>query len=476
MASLVERNNRYYVVYNYQADDGSKKQKWESFKTKADAIRRKSEVEYRQEVGSVVIPQCETMSDLLKEYIAMYGKSTWALSTYTSNVNLINHYILPYLGSMKLEAVTARTLEKYYQSMLRTQAVPKCTDKKYKKEVSFVSAETVRRIHKLLHSCFEQAIRWDLMIRNPAQYANVPKSTKKQRDIWTAETLMKAVKLCEDPKLKLAINLAFACSLRMGELLGLTWSCIDVSEEKIEKGTAYVYINKELQRVERDTLQQLEEKDVVFAFPIYSDKNRTQLVLKKPKTPTSIRKVFLPRTVARMLIDYKAEQDELRTALGSEYVDYDLVFAGYYGMPTEASSITAGFQKLIKENDLPKVVFHSLRHSSITYKLKLNGGDIKAVQGDSGHAQAKMVTDQYSHILDDDRKLNAQLFENAFYQKKEGEQPEQKNRVDRPNTNSEHTESEKTSAVSDDDKQLLEKLLSDESTAALLMALVKKLT
>lgn len=44
-----------------------------------------------------------------------------------------------------------------------------------------------------------------------------------------------------------------------------------------------------------------------------------------------------------------------------------------------------------------KVVFHSLCHSSITYKLKLNGGDVKAVQGDSGHSQTSMVTDVYSH-------------------------------------------------------------------------------
>lgn len=80
-----------------------------------------------------------------------------------------------------------------------------------------------------------------------------------------------------------------------------------------------------------------------------------------------------------MLVDWKKDQDELLEALGPEYVDYDLVFTGYYGMPTETSSITASFQKLIKENNLPKVVFHSLRHSSITYKLKLNGGDIKAV-------------------------------------------------------------------------------------------------
>lgn len=71
---------------------------------------------------------------------------------------------------------------------------------------------------------------------------------------------------------------------------------------------------------------------------------------------------------------------------------------------------------MIAKNDLPSVVFHSLRHSSITYKLKLNGGDIKSVQGDSGHAQAKMVTDHYSHILDENRKTNAELIENAIYQ------------------------------------------------------------
>ena len=247
----------------------------------------------------------------------------------------------------------------------------------------------------------------------------------------------------------------------------MTWSCIDISEESIKNGTAYVYVNKELQRVDRVALRQLEEKDVIFEFPVLSEKNRTQLVLKKPKTATSVRKVFLPRTVAEMLVDWKKDQDELREALGPEYVDYDLVFTGYYGMPTEASSITASFQKLIKENNLPKVVFHSLRHSSITYKLKLNGGDIKAVQGDSGHAQAKMVTDQYSHILDDDRKLNAQLFENAFYQKKEVMQPVE---------DSGATESGNQSSVSADDRRLLEKLMSDESTAALLMALVKKLT
>ncbi len=64
---------------------------------------------------------------------------------------------------------------------------------------------------------------------------------------------------------------------------------------------------------------------------------------------------------------------------------------------------------------LPNVVFHSLRHSSTTYKLKLNHGDLKATQGDTGHAEIDMITKVYAHILDEDRKINAQKFETAFY-------------------------------------------------------------
>ena len=60
-------------------------------------------------------------------------------------------------------------------------------------------------------------------------------------------------------------------------------------------------------------------------------------------------------------------------------------------------------------------MFHSLRHSSTTYKLKLNNGDLKATQGDTGHAELDMITKVYAHILDEDRKVNAQKFEASFY-------------------------------------------------------------
>ena len=97
MASIVERKKRFYVVYMYNDEKGARKQKWESFTTYADARRRKAEVEYREQMGSLVIPQCHTMHDLLQEYVSMYGKNKWALSTYRANISLIEHYIEPFI-------------------------------------------------------------------------------------------------------------------------------------------------------------------------------------------------------------------------------------------------------------------------------------------------------------------------------------------------------------------------------------------
>lgn len=86
---------------------------------------------------------------------------------------------------------------------------------------------------------------------------------------------------------------------------------------------------------------------------------------------------------------------------------------------------------------------------------------MKSVQGDSGHAQVKMVADVYSHIIDDDRRLNAERMEAAFYS-------------GRQTTTSEPVQSAATES-SADDKELLLKLLQNPEMAALLKSLAKTL-
>ena len=198
MASIVQKKNRYYVVYLYDSEDGRRKQKWESFKTKEEAKRRKAEIEYRQELGSLVIPKCKTVEELLREYVSLYGKNTWSMSMYEGSTGLIKNYINPIIGPMKLSEVTPRVLEKYYMSLLQTKAVIRCTDKQYTKRQtpgkrdSFVTPGTVRRVHKLLNSAFTQAMKWELIEKNPLLGTGFFFQNLREHAIFSYHNLMKA--------------------------------------------------------------------------------------------------------------------------------------------------------------------------------------------------------------------------------------------------------------------------------------------
>ena len=102
---------------------------------------------------------------------------------------------------------------------------------------------------------------------------------------------------------------------------------VDISPEAIEENRAYVFINKESQRIRKESLNALDGKDVLLVFPTNHKKNSTVRILKTPKTESSVRKIFLPKSVANMLVDWKAEQDEMKEILGDEYMDYNLVMA-----------------------------------------------------------------------------------------------------------------------------------------------------
>lgn len=119
-----------------------------------------------------------------------------------------------------------------------------------------------------MRCAFHQAIRWDLVAKNPFENAILPKYRKTTRDIWDAETIRKALDACTDSRLYLAMNLSFACSLRLGEILGLTWNNVHITDEDIASDNAWIYIDKELQRADYSVMQTLSNKDVFQVFHV----------------------------------------------------------------------------------------------------------------------------------------------------------------------------------------------------------------
>ena len=396
MAFIRQRGGKFHVVYKIKDEKGKVHQKSETFAKRKDAERRQHEVEYQMDTGIFKVAKCVTVEDLLNEYVKLYGKEKWAVTTYSANMGI--------------------------------------------------------------------------MEKNPAIDATLPKRNKKKREIWTAEMLMQAIEACDEKWLEAAFHLAFTATLRIGEILALTWDCVDISDEAIETNSCYIVINKIIERVSVEALDFMDRKDIITIFPTQKRNNTTVVVMKTPKTETSNRKVYIPSHVGKCLNELKAEQDHTKEILGNEYRDYNLVLATTFGMPIGASHVRTKMKQIIKKEGLPDVVFHSLRHTSVTYKLKLSGGDIKAVQGDSGHAQADMVTEVYGHILDEDRKKNAQLMENAFYNK-ENLNPDIHGASGTQNNNNNNM----ISVPEGVDADMLMKVLGNPEMAALLTSLAKSM-
>ena len=128
--------------------------------------------------------------------------------------------------------------------------------------------------------------------------------------------------------------------------------------------------------------------------------------------------------------------------------------------------------EMLPDDPDSKVVFHSFRHASITYKLKWNGGDMKSVQGDSGHSRMDMVAEVYSHIIDKDRRFNAQKFEEQFYQTKGLRNVEEGQTVPMPSFSS-ATEPKRNETT--ETEELVTKLLNNPEALSLLKAIANKL-
>lgn len=399
MASIVQRGGSYSVVY-YTKENGILKQKWESFRTEKDALHRKCVVEYSQQVKKELAHRPQTVEQLIQEYIWLHGRAKWSLSMYTSSRGLIQNYINPYFGSIRLEELTPRLVSKLYMEF---QQEPRYCGTYHKYEGQTVSASTLKSVHKLLHSAFEQAVLWEYVDRNPFHKAVLPKAKAAPSVFLSPEQIQLLLCHCSVSWLRLAIELSFVCTLRRGELLALTWDDISWEQNSLQ-------ISKTLCRVSKDAMLMLQERDVLRIFPADA-RSRTVLVLKSPKTESSNRVVYFPQSLKHSLFEWQNEQK--KSAIGELP---RLIFAYEDNRPLQGGVLTKQFQRLLAKCNLPKVTFHSLRHSSITYKLVLTGGDIKAVQGDSGHSQADMITEIYGHILDANRRKNTERFEEEFYQ------------------------------------------------------------
>ncbi|SHH56907.1 Phage integrase family protein [Sporobacter termitidis DSM 10068] len=403
MASIVKRNKSYAVVYGYKDLGGNYKRKWETYRTEEMAQKRKQEIEDPILFLNEHL-KTSKFNDLLNEYIELHGLRKWSASTYSDHTMLMDNYIRPILGEVSLARMDKYLMNKYFRALSDTPSV----GRKTAAQQGYVTEITIFEVYKLLRSVFQQAVHWGYFNENLVAHMGLKPPKYAPRKTLSSDQVALVINSAidrEDFILALSVQLAFSCSMRRGELLGLCWNDIDFEN-------SCIHITRELARVSNNAIEVLKHKDIYRIIEPRKTENKSRLVLKRPKTDSSIRTVYMPAYVSKLLSLW-GEQQRIYKLRGN-YHEYDLVLSGINGNPICPKQCNERFKRLLKEMGFPKAVFHSLRHSSTSYKLVLSNGNIKAVQGDNGHAQADMVLSVYAQINDAERKNLAHEMESSF--------------------------------------------------------------
>ncbi|MFQ5382815.1 MAG: site-specific integrase, partial [Dehalococcoidia bacterium] len=229
----------------------------------------------------------------------------------------------------------------------------------------------------------KQAVRWNLIPRNPVDGAEAPRPKRPELRTLTPDEVRKLLAFVEETPRFALYALAVTTGLRRGELLGLRWDDID-----LDRGRLTV----------RRTLQQV--------------KGRGQIPL-EPKTPRSRRTVALSALAVEALRRHERLQEEASRQAGSAWQDTGTVFATSVGTPFEGGVVSRTFQSDLSTAGLPRVRFHDLRHTCATLLLE---GDTnpKVVQEMLGHSTIVLTLDVYSHVLPHMQERAATVFDRVL--------------------------------------------------------------
>lgn len=204
-----------------------------------------------------------SVATLIMIVVMMYGEKRWGVSSYDANIGLINNYINPILGTTPIQLINVRGVDQFIRKLQSTYSVASLNKGHTPK---LLSESNIEKIAQLMRTAFKQAVRWDLIPKNPFDNAVLPKVHYTPQDIWTAEMIRAALEACTESKLYIAMNLSFACSLRLGEILGLTWSNVHMTDADIMADNAFVYIDKELTRATLHAIDALGKKEIFHIF------------------------------------------------------------------------------------------------------------------------------------------------------------------------------------------------------------------
>lgn len=335
-------------------EDGKQRFRWVSGKTQAEALAKIGEIKQQLATGTYTDVKL-TLAAYLERWLGEKAR-TIKPSTLEQYQTCVHRCIVPRVGSVKLDKLTpmqVQTLVNDIQDASGAARAAKC--------------------RTVLFSAYKQAIRWQLVSRNPVEATDPVKEQHREMTLWEPEQAARFLDVAREHRLYAFFYLSMATGLRRGELLGLRW--VDI------EGTL-LHVKQTLVKV------------------------GGKLILSTPKTRKGFRTVALSPDVLEVLVLHRRRQDAERAVLGDAWAHPELAFTSEVGTPLNPDNLKRVRDYLMNKAEVPLVRLHDLRH--LHASLAIRGGmDAKVLADRLGHARASFTLDRYTHLFESQRAQSA---------------------------------------------------------------------
>lgn len=289
---------------------------------------------------------------LVEEYMEWYEARRKYSSTYKVR-SVINNHILPIYQGKFVSDITASDIMDHQTKLINRG----------------YSGSHCEKVHTVTSSIFKFAIRKEYIKENPASIAGGPDIKKnKPMEYWTLEEFKEFIVHVDDEMYYALFMTLYYSGMRKGELLALTWADID-------------FLNN----------------------TINIDKTEYKRVIQTPKTESSIRKIYMPKHVMRLL-------DALKTKRKAKQ---NYAVFGEFTTSVSETGLTKRYDRYVKKSGVKRIRLHDFRHSHASYLIN-KGIIISVVAARLGHGNVATTLNIYSHLFPSTEKEAVLTMENDF--------------------------------------------------------------
>lgn len=345
------------VLDTQESASGKRKRKWHSFRgTKRAAQEECARLISELRGGTYIEPSKITMAQHFDRWLS-HVKSQISPRTHERYCEIVRKNIIPTLGGIHLTKLRPAQISDSYAKALASGR----RDGK-----GGLAPTTVVYMHRLIKHALAQAVKWELLSRNPADAVTPPKIERATLNTFDLAQTADLIETLRGTRLLIPVMLGVLCGLRRGEIAALRWRHVDLAAGKM-------------------------------AIVESAEQTAAGVRYKPPKSGRG-RTVALSATMIEDLRAHRVKQAEELLRLGVRQGDATFVYTREDGEPMQPRSLTHARQMMIGKSNLTRVRFHDLRHAHATHLLS-SGVHPKVASERLGHSRVGVTLDLYSHVL-----------------------------------------------------------------------------